>query len=124
MIDDPIATLDDIMAKATPGPWRSERCIHSFLCDEYMIRERDAENTQVVRSRYGSFSIPILGKEDAAAIVALRNCWPALRRIVRAAEEIRRKHDFLFRGSHEWQEPRIRGLLLALAYLERDVIDL
>lgn len=87
--------LGAIVAKATPGPWRSndadgDRWISGTPREGEKIRHWSDPDPGTVLSREcdGEDYYINLSDEDRAAIVALRNAWPDIEREMRLLREV------------------------------------
>ena len=96
-----IAELEALLAKATPGPWSSERDGLIYASDDELVV--DAFDTG-----------------DAAAIVALMNAAPRLIAVVEAARAMAKAYErpIWGRSGHECDSAEHQTLEDALAALE------
>lgn len=78
-----IAEIDELAAKATPGPWKAKPSIHG---SRYQYVEIDAAE---------NYTTLELKPDDALLIAALRSHWPTLRDALATLERDARRYRWL-----------------------------
>lgn len=96
-----LSRLDELSAKATKGvPWKVQ----------FPYIQATNDRKTIIAEVTGAFSNPV-AQADAALIVALRNAWPSVSRLLKAQAEALEKCERAFdllkqQSQHYWHEHR------------------